>query len=250
MAEKESHPTQEMLEREAARLETASPQEIIAWAAGVYRPRLALSCSFGGASGMVLLDMAMQLDSTIPVLYTDTGLLFPETYALLAACKQHYGITPRAVRTRLSLARQAERYGDELWTRDPDACCELRKVRPQRAALKGFDAWITGIRRDQARTRRATPVVQWDAVFGLAKINPLATWDERAVWHYILAHKLPYNPLHDRGFPSIGCVPCTRAIQPGEDLRAGRWSGITKVECGLHLAPAGARHTTSERPEV
>jgi phosphoadenosine phosphosulfate reductase len=222
------------LERAARDLEQCSPRDILIWALDMYRPRITLACSFGGPSGMVLLDMLMQLDPATPVFYLDTGLLFPETYALVAEVTQRYGITPRPVRPQLTVARQTARYGEALWARDPDRCCELRKVLPQREALKGFDAWITGLRRDQAATRRAIPVVEWDGKFGLTKVNPLAPWTEREVWRYITVHKVPYNRLHQRGYLSIGCTHCTRPVAPGEDSRAGRWSGFAKTECGLH----------------
>ncbi len=232
-----SQPQQQTLNQLAQEMEGWSPQEILTWAIQTYRPRLTLACSFGGPSGMVLLDMVMQLAPDTPVFYLDTGFLFPETYRLAEVAAARYGITPIAVRPALGAAEQAAQYGEALWTRDPDRCCELRKVLPQREALKGFDAWISGLRRDQAATRRTTPAVQWDQKFGLVKINPLATWDERSVWRYIAAHDVPYNPLHDQGYPSIGCTHCTRPVAPGEDARAGRWSGFTKTECGLHIQP-------------
>ena len=171
-------PTLDDLKRLEGELETSSPQEILAWALETYKPRIALACSFGGPSGMVLLDMVTQLDPSTRVFYLDTGLLFAETYALAAEAQRRYGIPLRAVRPGLTLAQQSAQYGDALWARNPDRCCELRKVIPQRKALKGYDAWITGLRRDQASTRRGIAVVEWDSTFGLAKVNPLATWDE------------------------------------------------------------------------
>lgn len=223
-------------------LEHRSAQQILRWAHARYGRRMTLACSFGGPSGMVLLDMLMAIDPAVPVFYLDTQLLFPETYHLLDVAARRYGITPIAVRSALSLTEQAKTHGDALWHRDPDRCCDLRKVEPQRAFLRGFDAWITGIRRDQTKTRRATPVVAWDAQFDLAKLAPLATWSEKDVWRYIADHDVPYNPLHDRGYPSVGCTHCTRAVLRGEDPRAGRWSGTGKIECGLHL-PATAGGT-------
>ena len=185
---------------------------------------------------MVALDMVMEIDTNTPVYYLDTGLLFPQTYALVDRVAKRYGIAPIRVSTPLSLDEQKNAYGDALWNRNPDACCALRKVAPQREFLKAYDAWISGIRRDQAPTRRSTPVVEVDRQFGIAKINPLAQWDERMVWAYVRAHDLDYNELHDANYASIGCVPCTRAVNPGESLRAGRWSQTGKIECGLHLA--------------
>jgi sulfite reductase (ferredoxin) len=228
------------MERLAAELDEKTPQEILAWALETYGDCITLACSFGGPSGMVLLDMALRLKPDLPVFYLDTGLLFPETYALVEKVAERYHITPVALRPGLTVEEQSERYGDALWAREPDRCCDLRKVTPQREYLKGFDAWITGLRRDQASTRRATPVVQWDAKFGLAKLAPLAHWGEREVWSYIVANDVPYNPLHDQSYPSIGCTHCTRPVLPGEDMRAGRWSGFQKVECGIHVQDSPA----------
>jgi phosphoadenosine phosphosulfate reductase len=226
------------LERVAGRFDAVAPQEILEWAIARYRPRIVLACSFGGPTGMVALDMVMNIDRTIPVYYLDTALLFPETYDLVERVSARYGITPIAVKPTISLIEQAFLHGDKLWERDPDACCALRKVEPQREFLKKYDAWITGIRRDQSATRRETPVVQFDEQFGIAKISPLTHWDERMIWTYLRAHDVPYSALHDQGYPSAGCTPCTRAVKPGEDLRAGRWAGSDKTECGLHTVSA------------
>jgi phosphoadenosine phosphosulfate reductase len=221
--------------REAARpLDDQPPQAVLCWALAAFRRRITLACSFGGPSGMVLLDMVMRLEPKVPVYYLDTDLLFPETYTLVEEVTRRYGVHPKAVRTALSIGQQAARYGDALWARDPDRCCALRKVQPQYVALRRYDAWITGLRRDQSTTRRETPVVAWDAKFGLAKVCPLAAWTERDVWRYLAEHHVPYNALHGRGYASIGCTHCTRPIADEEDLRAGRWSESEKVECGLH----------------
>jgi len=222
------------LRQTAVRLEDGTPEAVLGWALHTYGTRMALACSFGGPSGMVLLDMALALEPRLPVFYLDTGLLFPETYTLIEKVAARYGISPIAVRPALSVAEQATAHGPALWSRQPDRCCDLRKVRPQRAFLADYDAWITGLRRDQASTRRATPVVSWDELGGLAKIAPLARWSERDVWRYISAHDIPYNALHDQDYPSLGCTHCTRPVQPGEDRRAGRWAGFGKIECGLH----------------
>jgi phosphoadenosine phosphosulfate reductase len=225
----------------AARLEDRPAEEILSWALARFRQAITLACSFGGPSGMVLLDMVLQLAPDTPVFYLDTGLLFPETQALVERVRAHYAVEPRAVRPVLSVADQARIHGHALWNRDPDACCTLRKVAPQRDALRGYEAWITGLRRDQAATRRSTPALSWDAHFGLVKVAPLAHWEEPEVWSYIRAHAVPYNALHDQGYPSIGCVHCTRPIQDGEHPRAGRWSGQAKTECGLHRGQEGSR---------
>jgi phosphoadenosine phosphosulfate reductase len=199
---------------------------VLDWATHIYRGRIVLASSFGGPSGMVLVDLLARSGHDVPVYYIDTDLLFPETYALIERVTERYGIRPIAVKTELTLERQAELHGEALWARDPDRCCALRKVAPQRAFLAGFGAWITGLRREQAATRGELPFIGWDEHSGgIVKINPLADWSDGDV---------PYNALHDRGFPSIGCVPCTRAVAPGEDPRAGRWDGFAKTECGLH----------------
>jgi phosphoadenosine phosphosulfate reductase len=207
---------------------------ILDWALRVYRGRIALACSFGGPTGAAVLDMVMRIDRSTPVYYLDTGLLFEQTHRLVERVRERYGIEPIRVEPELTLEQQEGSYGPELWSRDPDACCNIRKVLPQATFLRGYRAWISGIRRDQSPTRSATPALQWDAQFDLVKVNPLANWDERAVWKYVHENEVPYNELLDRGYASIGCVPCTRAIAAGESLRAGRWSGFAKTECGLH----------------
>lgn len=221
-------------------LEGRAPQEVLAWALERFRERVVLSCSFGGPTTMVVLDMLMKLDSRVPVSFIDTGLLFGETYALVERVAAHYGIEPIAVRTPLSLHEQAERHGEALWERAPDACCAIRKVEPQREFLARYAAWITGLRRDQSEGRRAVAVAEWDEQFGLVKISPLAAWNERQVWEYIQRHDVPYNPLNDRGYPSLGCTHCTRAVVAGEEKRAGRWPRAPKTECGLHAAMESA----------
>ncbi len=234
------------LEHIAGRLEGQPAEEILRWALDRYAGQIALACSFGGPTGVVLLDMVLKLAPQTPVFYLDTGFLFPETHALVEQTVQRYGITPIALRPALGPAEQATQYGEALWNLDPDRCCALRKVAPQRAFLQGYQAWITGLRRDQASTRRATPVVGWDEQFGLAKISPLAAWREYEVWAYIREHELPYNALHDQGYPSIGCTHCTRPVAAGEDLRAGRWSGTGKIECGLHRRPGALTRSVSQ----
>jgi phosphoadenosine phosphosulfate reductase len=225
----------ERLKRHSNHLDEATPQEILAWAAKEYQPGLALACSFGGPSGMVLLDMMMQIDRTVEVFYLDTDFLFPETYKLRDIAAAKYDFRPAGYMSLLTPQQQAEQHGDALWARDPDACCAIRKVEPNRRALEGKTAWISGIRRDQTKERNDVDIVQWDDKFGLVKINPLAAWTESQVWKYILDNGVPYNELHDRNYPSIGCTHCTKPVRPGEDPRSGRWQGFDKTECGLHV---------------
>ncbi|HWO94014.1 MAG TPA: phosphoadenylyl-sulfate reductase [Dehalococcoidia bacterium] len=226
--------TPERLSELSAELEGQPPQDILRWAFETFHDKITLACSFGGASGMALLDMAVKLRPDVRVFYLDTDFLFPETYETVRKASERYRIEPIALRPLLSVAEQAERHGEALWQRDPDACCAIRKVEPNRRALEGMEAWISGLRRDQAETRKQIAVVSWDAKFGVVKVSPLAAWTEKDVWRYIVENDVPYNPLHDRGYPSLGCTHCTRPVQPGEDARAGRWSDFDKTECGLH----------------
>ncbi len=226
--------TLEPLKEASLALEGKEPQEILRWAARAYQPGLALACSFGGPSGMVLLDMMMAIDPSVEVFYIDTDFLFPETYRLRDIAAAKYGFAPVGYMSLLTPSQQAAKHGDALWARDPDACCAVRKVEPNRRALAGKTAWISGIRRDQSPTRADTDILQWDEKFDLVKVNPLAAWSESQVWSYILDHDVPYNELHDKSYPSIGCTHCTKPVAVGEDPRSGRWQGFDKVECGLH----------------
>ena len=226
--------TAEDLAQISAELEERAPQEVLRWAVDEFFPDLTLACSFGGPSGMVLVDMISQIEPRVEIFYLDTDFLFPETHQTRDRVIERYGIQPVAYKSKLTPEEQARQYADELWLRNPDLCCQLRKVEPNQRALAGKRAWISGLRRDQAATRRETPVVQWDEKFGLVKVNALARWTEADVWAYIVKHDVPYNPLHDQSYPSVSCTYCTKAIQPGDDLRAGRWQGLDKTECGLH----------------
>ena len=226
---------QELLyaERDLERRPTAA---VLRWAAERFGPRLTLATGFG-MEGCVLIDMISRHELPIDVFTLDTGLLFPETYALWRRLETRYRISIRAVRPRHSVDEQANHEGLELWNMDPDRCCELRKLQPQRVALEGFDAWISAIRRDQNAARANAKVVDWDRRFGLVKINPLVRWTAADVRAYVYAYGVPTNPLHEEGYPSIGCMPCTGPVAPGENPRAGRWRGRGKTECGLHLLP-------------
>lgn len=210
-----------------------SPDSLLEWAFDTFAPRIALATGFG-PSGITLMHMATRIFPEVNVFYIDTDLHFPETYALRDRLMDRFGIQFTVVRSDLSLEEQEKIYGPHLWARDPDRCCQIRKVQPLQRFLTGQDAWITGIRRDQAPTRLHAERIEWDSANDLIKINPLVDWTSEQVWSYVYRHGLPYNDLHDESYPSIGCMPCTRAVAPGEDERAGRWSGRIKTECGIH----------------
>jgi phosphoadenosine phosphosulfate reductase len=219
---------------------TSSPLEraqgVLDWAWSSYPDEIVLACSFGGTSGMVLLDLIARSGRNVPVFYLDTGLLFDQTLALVERVRARYGIDPIAVRPTIDLIEQAGLHGDELWLRDPDACCAIRKVEPNRAFLLNYRAWITGVRRDQSPTRSDLGYVEFDdpAGNGIAKISPLADWSEADVRTYLEEHDVPYNELLDRGYTSLGCKPCTRFPVDPANPRSGRWVGFEKTECGLH----------------
>jgi len=216
-----------------AEAERWAPEELLRWAFARFHPRVALASSFG-AEDVVLIEMAARVRPDFRVYTLDTDFLFRESYALIEQTERRYGVRVERCRSALTPDEQARLHGDALWTREPDRCCELRKVQPLQKKLTELEAWITGIRREQAPTRANAPKLEWDARFGLVKLNPLADWSWAQVWDYIRAQSVPYNPLHDHNYPSIGCTYCTRPVLPGEDLRAGRWAGFAKTECGLH----------------
>jgi phosphoadenosine phosphosulfate reductase len=222
------------LQRIGREFETRTPQEVVRWGIENFRGGLTLACSFG-AEDVVLADMLARIDPTVPLFYLDTDYLFPETIEVRDRIVARYGVAAVAVKPLLTIAEQEEKHGRDLFGSQPDLCCRIRKVEPLRRHLGGFRAWITGIRRDQAPTRANAGLVEWDKVFNLVKLNPLARWTWDDVWAYIRAHDVPYNVLHDNHYPSIGCQPCTRQVMPGEDMRAGRWANFAKKECGLHV---------------
>ena len=221
------------LEAAARDLEDSSAAEILTWAVERFGRRLTFATGFG-AEGCVLIDLIGRHGLPIDVFTLDTGLLFDETYELWRRLETTYELTVRGVEPELSVADQALHHGDRLWEREPDRCCGMRKVFPLEAELSGVDAWITAIRREQTPQRANARVVEWDAKFEIAKVNPLVRWTKKDVWAHILQHDVPYNPLHDQGYPSVGCRPCTSQVGSGEDDRAGRWRGVAKTECGLH----------------
>ncbi|MGG1313159.1 phosphoadenylyl-sulfate reductase [Cohnella laeviribosi] len=221
-----------LIREKAEEFENASPETVIRWAVETF-PNITFACSFG-AEDVVLVDMLQKISPKTDIFYLDTDFHFKETYETRDRLAQRYGLEFIQVKPKLTPEEQASEYGDKLWKRDPNACCNLRKVEPLTRILNKYDAWITGIRRDQAPTRANAKKVEYDTKFGLVKFNPLAAWTSDDVWNYIREHDVIYNPLHDQSYPSIGCEHCTRPVKPGEDPRAGRWSGTDKIECGLH----------------
>jgi phosphoadenosine phosphosulfate reductase len=217
----------------ADRLENASAEESLGWAFDKFGETIVIATGFG-AEGMALIDLAAKVSSKPDIFFIDTGFLFHETYELRYRLEERYGISIRAYQSDLDPEAQRQQFGDKLWASDPDLCCRIRKLEPLKDALMGRKAWITAIRGDQSADRASSRVVEWDYRWQLVKLNPLIRWSRQDVWDYIRANKLPYNPLHDVGYPSIGCTHCTRAVEAGEGERAGRWAGHKKTECGLH----------------
>jgi phosphoadenosine phosphosulfate reductase len=237
--------SKEQIARWAEELEGRAPEEILAAVAPSFPGRIALATSFGPEDNL-LLEIIARAKLPIGAFTLDTGFLFAETYALWAKLEERYGLRVSAVTS--DAPRTVEPGKAPPWQADPDGCCDARKVRPLRAALGALDAWVTGIRRDQTPERANAKVVEWDGRFGLVKVNPLVGWKSEDVWSHLRRLEIPTNPLHDQGFASIGCAPCTTPVKLGEDPRSGRWRGREKTECGLHLksapspslSPAGA----------
>jgi phosphoadenosine phosphosulfate reductase len=217
-------------------LSAASPQEILRWAVDRFHPRLMMATAFG-AEGCCIIHMLAGIEPGVTMINLDTGYQFPETLALRERIKERYGIEVEYVRPDQTVAEYEAEHGGPLHGHRPDQCCHDRKILPLRKAVQRIAprAWISAIRKDQTTDRGQAAVVQWDAKFQLVKVNPLLNWTKKEVWGFIVKHDVPYNPLHNEGYPSIGCWPCTRAVQPGEDDRAGRWAGKVKKECGLHV---------------
>ena len=220
----------------------APPETVLAWAFHTFTPQICLATSFGPQS-IVLMHLISEVAPETTIFYLDTELLFLETYTLRAQLEQRLGVGIVRVTPQLSVGDQARLHGPELWARRPDQCCELRKVLPLRRFLQDQRAWITGVRRDVGPARQAAQRVEWDHANGLVKLNPLVEWSKERVWDYLRRHDLPTNVLHQRGYPSIGCRPCTRAVRDGEDERAGRWAGFEKTECGIHRWASDAGET-------
>jgi phosphoadenosine phosphosulfate reductase len=212
--------------------------EILAWAAERFGRRASIGTSFQGA-GLVMMHLVKQAGLSFPVFTLDTGLLFPETIKLKERLEDFYGWKIESLQPDLTVEEQAEAVGPALWNRDPDLCCTMRKVMPLQSRLRDLDCWITGLRRSQSENRAGVGIIELYAIDqqnggDIVKLNPMASWSREEIWQYIHRHKIPYNPLHDQGYRSIGCMTCTRQTGDGEDERAGRWIGFKKVECGIH----------------
>jgi phosphoadenosine phosphosulfate reductase len=207
-------------------VESMTAEELLVWAYEQFGDRLCLTCSWQRQSS-ALVHMVAELALGVDVIELDTQVLFPETYATRDRLVARYGLQLKSFRPIDPV--------DRLWETDPDRCCAIRKVEPLERALRGYDAWITGIRRGQSATRANAQKVEWSERYAVWKIQPLVDWDAKRVDAYLAVNEIPYNPLHDRGYPSIGCIHCTRPVSVGEDERAGRWSGSGKLECGIHV---------------
>jgi phosphoadenosine phosphosulfate reductase len=217
-------------------LEGAGPFEVLRWAVERFHPRLLMATAFG-AEGCCILHLLADIQPAVRIINLETGYQFPETLELRERIKARYGIEVEYIYPEQTVAEYEAEHGGPLHELRPDQCCHDRKVLPLRRAVRRIDplAWVSAIRKDQTADRARADLIQWDPKFSLVKVNPLLNWTKKDVWAFVVRHDVPYNPLHDRGYPSIGCWPCTRAVQPGEDDRAGRWAGKVKKECGLHV---------------
>jgi len=218
------------------RFEHAAPEEILEWAlARSGFERVAVASAFQ-REGTCIIHMAIEIRPDVPILFLETGFHFAETLAFKQKLAEQFGLNVVDLTGDHTVDSQAEAYGPKLYERDPNRCCELNKVEPFNRALRGLDAWVTGMRRDSSWTRRDTPILlQYEPAPGqsILRLNPIANWTQRDVWAYLKQHDIPHNPLYDLGYATIGCAPCTRIVFPGEDERAGRWSGTGKIECGI-----------------
>jgi phosphoadenosine phosphosulfate reductase len=233
-----------------ARFEQQHPTDILRWAlldSGLHR--IAIASAFQ-AEGTCVMHMAVGIRPEVPVLFLETGFHFGETLAFKERLTEMLGLNVVELTGDHTVESQAERFGPRLYERDPKLCCELNKVIPFNRALRDLDGWITSMRRDSAWTRRDTPIVdqtEFEPGKWLVKVNPIANWTKRDVHDYLKENDIPRNPLYDLGYDSIGCAPCTRMVFPGEDERAGRWSGIMKTECGIHTTEAAKDTEASVR---
>lgn len=213
---------------------TKGALNVIDWAYSHYGEEIVYACSFG-IEGMVLIDLISKVNPTAKIVFLDTDLHFAETYQLIDKVKERYpGLRIELKKPKLTLEEQAEQYGEELWKTNPNKCCEIRKIVPLTEALTGATAWLSGLRREQSETRKNTQFINLDNKFKSIKVCPLIHWTWKDVWRYAHKNDLPYNILHDTGYPSIGCKPCTTPAFNADDMRSGRWTGTGKIECGLH----------------
>ena len=229
-------PTTELLAELSAAselLETESPEAILRWAVDRFAPHLTMATAFG-PEGMVIIQMFSEIAPNTPIFNLDTGYQFRETLELRDRVARQYGIEVELKRPVLSVEEYEQHNGGPVYQSDPNRCCHERKIQVLHSAIEGMHGWVSAIRRDQSPDRAKAPIVGWDKKFQLVKINPLANWTKQDIWKRITTKDIPYNPLHDQGYTSIGCWPCTRSVLMGEDERAGRWSGTSKTECGLH----------------
>ena len=223
---------------ETERLECLSLDELLCWCWNYFGDKAAIGTSFQG-SGLVIIDHALRNGCNFPIFTIDTGLLFPETLELKKKLEDFWDVKIQSVHPEQTIEEQKKTMGPELWKTNPDSCCQMRKVLPLQSRLSSLDVWITGLRRGQSDQRKSTIVLEMYEFDKLResyifKLNPMVNWSREKVWSYIKDHKIPYNTLHDKGYRSIGCWPCTKAISDGQDERAGRWEGFNKTECGIH----------------
>ena len=221
------------LKANSDRLESASPQEILHWAVERFGDKFTMATAFG-PEGMTIIHMLAEIAPATPIFNLDTGYQFQETLDLCERVRERYGITVELKRPATTVAEYEAMHGGPVYKDNPSQCCFDRKLTVLKNAVRGMHAWASAIRRDQSPDRAKTAIVGWDKKFKLVKVSPLANWTKQQVCKFITDEDVPYNPLHDQGYTSIGCWPCTRAVLLGEDDRAGRWSGTAKTECGLH----------------
>ncbi|WP_026571558.1 phosphoadenylyl-sulfate reductase [Sediminibacillus terrae] len=234
--EKLTFETWEERKKQQLDLQLKDFMDVIKWAYRTYEDRIAYACSFG-AEGMVLIDLISKVKPEAKVIFLDTGLHFSETYSLIEKVKQKYPMLDLILaKPALTLEQQAAEHGENLWEKNPDLCCHIRKIEPLQQQLQDVDAWISGLRREQSPSRSMVDYVNKDEKFGKIKICPLIHWTWEDVWNYIKLNQLPYNELHDQHYPSIGCSKCTVQVLSDHDSRSGRWKNFSKKECGLHQA--------------
>jgi phosphoadenosine phosphosulfate reductase len=221
-----------LAEQAAEELNDASAEDVIRWATDTFGDRICITSSMSDA---VVIHLVSGIKPGVDVLFLDTGYHFPETIGTRDAVAAVYNVNVISATPLRTVVEQDADHGEQLFARDPDRCCALRKVAPMDAALAPYDAWITGVRREESPTRADTPVVQWDPKRRKVKINPIARWDQPTVDAYIAEHHILVNPLIDEGFLSVGCWPCTNKVEAGADPRSGRWAGTSKTECGINI---------------